>query len=148
MYTDIFYSFQRLCKRSAEALISPNLALHIPERLSVAARILWGNTGCSLYTLLHKTIHLFKQDRFNGEHRSRRAKRVANEVSSCREYDQGKVTYNDIYFQQKSLWPIFFPFSSRKLSPEVDRTGANLILISVTKWQETIVNKCHEHILL
>ena len=30
-----------------------------------------------------------------------------------REYDQGKVTYNDIYFQQKSLWPIissfFFP---------------------------------------
>ena len=32
--------------------------------------------------------------------------------------------------------------------PEVDRTGADLILISVTKWQETSVNKCHEHILL
>ena len=49
-----------------------------------------------------------------------------------RKYDQGKVTYNDIYFQQKSLWPIFFPFSSRKLSTEIDRTGADLILISVT----------------
>ena len=64
------------------------------------------------------------------------------------EYDQGKVTYNDIYFQQKLLWPTFFPFSSQKLSPEVDRTGADLILINVTKWQETSVNKCHEHILL
>ena len=28
-----------------------------------------------------------------------------------REYDQGKVTYN-IHFKQKSLRPIFFPFSS------------------------------------
>ena len=38
-----------------------------------------------------------------------RAKRVANEVTSTiREYDQGKVIYNDIYFQQKSLWAIFF----------------------------------------
>ena len=27
-----------------------------------------------------------------------------------REYNQEKVTYNDIYFQQKSLWPIFFRF--------------------------------------
>ena len=65
-----------------------------------------------------------------------------------REYDQGKVTYNDIYFQQKSPWPIFFSFPSRKLSPKVDRTGADLILISVMKWQETSVNKCQEHILL
>ena len=72
-----------------------------------------------------------------------------------REYDQGKVSYNDIYFQQKSLWPNFLPFSSRKLSPEVGRTGADLIiplvtiwvsLISGTKWQETSVNKSHEHI--
>ena len=53
-----------------------------------------------------------------------------------------------MYFQQKSLWSIFFLFSSRKLSPEVDRTGANFILISVTKGQETIVNKFHEHIFL
>ena len=30
----------------------------------------------------------------------------------------------------------FFQFSSRKLSPEVDRTGADLILISGTKWQD------------
>ena len=68
-----------------------------------------------------------------------------------REYDQWKVPYNDIYFQQKSLWPIFFPFSPRicqKLTPEVDRTGADLILISVTKWEETSVNKCHGHNLL
>ena len=31
-----------------------------------------------------------------------------------REYDQGKVTYNSIYFQQKSLWPIFSSFFFRK----------------------------------
>ena len=59
-----------------------------------------------------------------------------------REYDHWKVTYNDIYFQQKSLWSIFFPFSSQKLSKvitEVDRTGADLILINVTKWEQ---NEC------
>ena len=74
-----------------------------------------------------------------------------------REYDQEKVTYNDIYFQQKSLTN-FLPFSSRKLSPEVGRTDLGgfdyttihkicVSLISITKWQETSVNKCHEHIL-
>ena len=75
-----------------------------------------------------------------------------------REYDQGKVTYNDIYFQQKSLWPIFSSF----FFPEVvtgrcqdwgglDYTASHKIwvsLINVTKWQETSVSKCHEHILL
>ena len=39
-------------------------------------------------------------------------------------------------------------FSSRMLSPEVDRTRADLILIRVTKLEETSVNKCHGHILL
>ena len=40
-------------------------------------------------------------------------KRVSsnNEQLYGREYDQGKVTYNDKHFQQKSLFPI--PFSSR-----------------------------------
>ena len=76
-----------------------------------------------------------------------------------REYDQGKVTYSDIYFQQKSLWPIFFLFSSRKLSPEFGRTDWGGLdytailkiwgsLISIMKWQEMNVNKCHGHILL
>ena len=45
----------------------------------------------------------------------REARRERSELYG-REYDQGKVTYNDIYFQQKSLWSIFFPFSSRKLT--------------------------------
>ena len=40
------------------------------------------------------------------------------------------------------------PGSCQKLSPEVDRTGADLILLSVKKWEETSVNKCHGHILL
>ena len=75
-----------------------------------------------------------------------------------REYNQGRVTYNDVYFQQKLLWPIFSSF----FFPEVvtgrwqdwgglDYTASHKIwvsLISVTKWQETSVNKCHEHILL
>ena len=73
-----------------------------------------------------------------------------------REYDQGRVTYNYIYFQQKSLWPIFSSFFFPKLSPKDGRTGRtclyhlsqNLGLISIAKWQETSVNKCHEHILL
>ena len=37
----------------------------------------------------------------------RKARRERSELYD-REYDQGKVTYNEIYFQQKSLWPIFF----------------------------------------
>ena len=72
-----------------------------------------------------------------------------------REYDQEKATYNDIYFQQKSLWPIFFLF----FFPEVVTgswrnwlgTAIHWIwvsLVNVTKWEETCVNKCHEHILL
>ena len=87
------------------------------------------------------------KDHLDSEHSSRCATREQSELYG-REYDQGKVTYNHIYFQQKSLCPIFFPFSSRKLSSEVDRTGAILILISIMKCQETSVNKCHEHILL
>ena len=42
----------------------------------------------------------------------------------------------------------FLPGSCQKLSPEVDRTGVDLILISVTKWEETSVNKCHGHIVI
>ena len=40
---------------------------------------------------------------------TREARRERYELYS-REYDQGRVTYNDIYFQQKSLWPVFFLF--------------------------------------
>ena len=75
-----------------------------------------------------------------------------------REYDQGKVTCNDIYFQQKSLWPIFSFFFFPNVDTGrwldwggLDYTASHKIwvsLISVTKWQETSVNKCHEHILL
>ena len=75
-----------------------------------------------------------------------------------REYDQGKVTYNDIYFQQKSIWPIFSSFFFPEIVTgrwqdwgKLDYTGSHKIwvsLISITKWQETSVNKCHEHILL
>ena len=43
------------------------------------------------------------------------AHREQSELYS-REYDQEKVTYNDIYSQQKSLWPILFLFSSQKLA--------------------------------
>ena len=39
-------------------------------------------------------------------------------------------------------------FSSQKLSPEVDRTGADLILISVTKRQETSVMYIADYLLL
>ena len=72
-----------------------------------------------------------------------------------REYDQGKVTYNGIYFQQKSLWPIFSSFFlpdvvtaswQNWLVTAFHKIGA--LLISVTKWQKTCVNKGHEHILL
>ena len=38
-----------------------------------------------------------------------------------REYDEGKVTYNDIYSAEIALTN-FLPFSSQKLSPEVGRT--------------------------
>ena len=52
-----------------------------------------------------------------------------------RDYDQGKVTYNDIYFQQKSPWPIFFLFlpwsCHRKLA---EQTGADLIISLFTKF--------------
>ena len=63
---------------------------------------------------------------------SKRSSRRAFERSELytRDYDQGKVTYNDIYFQQKSLWPIFFLFFS---FPEVDRTGADLIIGSTAR---------------
>ena len=86
------------------------------------------------------------------------AQRVANEVSST----VGNMTkakyHTTIYtFSRKLLWPIFFLFSSRKLSPGrqdwggLDYTTSHTIwvsLISVKKWQGTSFNKCHEHILL
>ena len=70
-----------------------------------------------------------------------------NEVSSTVEnYDRGTVIY-DIYFQQKSLWPILL-FSSRKLG-ELRRLYSYSQNLGLTnKHQETSVNKCHEHILL
>ena len=80
----------------------------------------------------HQRLIIAIKDHLDSEHSSRRARREQGELYGG-EYDQGKVTYNHIYFQQKSLCPIFFPFSSRKLSKEVDRTGAVLILISIMK---------------
>ena len=70
-----------------------------------------------------------------------------NEVSSMVEnYDRGTVIY-DIYFQQKSLWPILL-FSSWKLA-ELRRLYSYSQNLGLTyKHQETSVNKCHEHILL
>ena len=65
-----------------------------------------------------------------------------------REYDQWKVTYNDIILSAEIALTNFLPGNCQKLSREVDRTGADLILISITKWEETSVNKCHRHILL
>ena len=72
-----------------------------------------------------------------------------------REYDQGKVTYNDIYFSVEIALTNFLPF----FFPEVVTgswqnwlgTAIHKIwvsLISIMKWQETSVNKCHKHILL
>ena len=46
-----------------------------------------------------------------------------------REYDQGKVPYNDIYFQQKLLCNFVHFFS-----PEVGRIGADLIILLVTQF--------------
>ena len=58
-----------------------------------------------------------------------------------RESDQGKVTYNDIYFKQESLWSIFFLFSSPKLSPEVGRTGTQKLGLT-NKRHKVTRNEC------
>ena len=65
----------------------------------------------------------------------------------------------ELYGINDKLTVPYILFSSRKLSPEVSRTDCGgldytasrkiwVSLISVTKRQETSVNKCHEHILL
>ena len=96
----------------------------------------------------------------NSEQSSRRAfVRLERSELNSSECVNGKVIYNDIYFQQKIALTNCLPFSSRKLLPVVGRTELGgldytarhkiwVSLISVTKWQETSINKCHEHILL
>ena len=87
---------------------------------------------------------------FDSEHSSRSlrtardrfARREWSELYG-REYDQRKVTYNDIYFQQKSLWPIFFPFSSRKLSKVVTGSWQDWSGLDTMKRHEVRRNKCN-----
>ena len=68
-----------------------------------------------------------------------------NKVSSTVENinDQGKVTYNDIYFQQNSLWPIFFLFL-----PEVGRTDwgrLDYTAIHTRPWSERMLTNTTGH---
>ena len=48
-----------------------------------------------------EVVMLKRDSKYNSEHssRQRKARREWSELYG-REYDQGKVTYNDIYFQQ------------------------------------------------
>ena len=71
---------------------------------------------------------------FYSEHSSRRAKRVANKVTSTVENMIKEKYHTTIYtFSRNRSDQYFLPFSSRKLSP-VGRTGADLIIPLVTKF--------------
>ena len=73
----------------------------------------------------------------------RMAKALSRERSELygREHDPEIVTYNDIYFQQKSLWPIFFLFPSRKLA-ELTRYRYSQNLGLTNKRHEVTRNDC------
>ena len=71
----------------------------------------------------------------------REARREWSELYG-REYDQWKVTYNDIYFQQKLLWPIFFPFSSWKLSKVIIGSWQDWSGLDTNKRREEKRNEC------
>ena len=62
---------------------------------------------------------------------AREARREQTELYA-REYDQGKVTYNNIYFQNDHIFFLFLPGSCHRKMAEL--TGEDLIIAQFTKF--------------
>ena len=84
--------------------------------------------------MLSTKLKIVENSEFATELATREAHRERNELYG-REYDQVKITYNDMYFQQNSLWPIFFLFLPGSCHQKLaELTWADLIIPLFTKF--------------